>query len=175
MGVWLGPRGGKRELVIYAPPASGVFTAVPYKFDKSGYPLPADEGANPTANYGNANVAVSLENRYSADVGGYVNRTGILVSQAVNLTGYTSVTFNYADFSTVHFNGRIYCYVSTSNTDFDPDRDAYAIINQNSASPAVVDVSGMSGSCYVGLLFTTGGNYECETSANISGITASAV
>lgn len=170
MGVWLGPMASKPEpIVIYAPGYSGVFTAVAFKY--SDYTLlPAAVGVQPTVNYESSYAAARVSNVYDAGVAGYKNRSGILVSDAVDLSKYTTVTFDYANFVPGHPNAPCIFYVSQSSTDFDEDRDIHAYAVQDNTDPVTLDVSSLSGNYYIGVLLLAGGGYSSTTSVSIMGI-----
>lgn len=168
MGVWLGPRGKKAQGIDLSS-----FTAKGNKWNGTEYV----DALAPTLSYSSTNhtlnVSISKQWHGNAETGWGNDQAGIAVSGPVDLTKYSKLTVN---FSALSGSGHVAVYVSTSNTDFSRSRD----LNQYdfSATPVELDVSGLSGSYYIGIAIEAIGIGESTQtftkSITINSITATA-
>ena len=164
MGVWLGPRGGKPEpIAIYAPGDTNVFTAVPFA-------VFGGIKKEPGAFYRTSYMTAAIQNQAS---GGNLDvRSGLLVSGPVDLTKYKKIRFDYTGAS-VRYNTSARFYVSASADSYDENRDTWVSVSNGSGS-LELDVSGLSGTHYVGIELCASGNTSTTTTLEITGITVSA-
>lgn len=161
MGVWLGPRGGKKKLSIYKAPDSGTFTARNYVW------MEDSQGLAPSIDYSGA-LNVSISKTYQAGYG--PDKCGIAVTNdTFDLTGYNKVIVKFSSLNKEH--GHIAVYLSSSGTEFSLRND----LNKYdfSDSPVKLDVSKLPAGAYhfgIAIEAHDAGNYT--TSIAISSIEA---
>lgn len=121
--------------------------------------------------YNGNHLHTSISNQ---NMGGYFqNRSGCIVTEKTfDLTGISTITFDFA-ITTGSGNTTInFCkfYVSTSGDSFDESRDTATANMGSTATRATLDVSGLSGEHYVGVLLKAGAGESVTTTLTLNSI-----
>lgn len=152
------------DLIIYTKGDENTFTAIGYVFGDGVWT------AVPTVDYNDVSGAkATINNRYDPGVAGWRNTSGLLVSDGVDLSGYSTVTFEYTALSA----NEVVFYVSTENDSYNASRDVNVAATTGSGIMSkTIDVSSLSGVYYIGIGMTVRGNYENSVSVTIVKIVA---
>lgn len=168
MGVWLGPRGGKPDPIsLYKAGDTGTFTAVPFA-------VFGGTAKAPGVYYSDSSATVAILN----NIGSYNAQSGLAVCGPVDLTKYKKIRISYTDATVVSGGGRYRTarfYASTSANSYVEDRDTWVSIGDGSGN-LELDVSGLSGTHYVGIALSAAGTGSSSTvtTMNITAITVTA-
>lgn len=158
MGVWLGPRGA-RELVIYKPNDTGVFTGKTCTWRPAGWSA-SDHTAAPEISYTSSYAEAKLPH-YQPYAGAWEDTVGILVTDGIPLAGYNKVVVDYTDFDPYYSTAPTFFFVSSTGTDFNPSTDVYVQAVATGARTAELDVSALpAGTYYFGIAMATTGGTE---------------
>lgn len=174
MGVWLGPMKGKKELVLFeAGVTQSGWTATDYRFTNTWQTNTLERKA-PSWTIGTG--VESIQNNEIAGAGGaHDNVTGTVFSDAAaDLTNYNSLVFDLSDWSWLQNYNEAYFFVTSVKQDL-PTAPVYQTVKASDAPASVtLDISGLTGSYYIGVGVQAGNYYTATTSVKLVKITLSA-
>lgn len=153
------------SLVVYDKGDENTFSAIGYIWGS------AARAAVPSVDYYNTSGAKITENNvYDAGVAGWHNTGGLCVSDAVDLSGYSTLTFEYTG---VNYNNAVVFYVSTEGDSYNENRDLHVAATTGSGTLSkTLNIANLSGMYHIGIALQTSGNFSNTTTVTMVKIIA---